>query len=45
VIPTSSMSQLSFANAAASVDRDDLDRWAEAIRRALRSAGADGVSD
>lgn len=45
VIPTSSMSQLSFANAAASVDRDDLDRWAEAIRRELRSAGATGVSD
>ncbi len=45
VIPTSSMSQLSFANAAASVDRDDLDRWAEAIRRELRAAGATGVSD
>jgi diadenosine tetraphosphate (Ap4A) HIT family hydrolase len=45
VIPTSSMSQLSFANAAASVDRNDLDRWAEAIRHQLRSAGASGVSD
>ena len=45
VIPTSSMSQLSFANAAASVDRDDLEAWAEAIRRELRSAGATGVSD
>jgi len=45
VIPTSSMAQLSFANAAAGVDRDDLDSWAAAIRRELRAAGADGVSD
>ena len=45
VIPTSSMAQLSFANAAAHVDRDDLDEWASAIRRELRSAGASGVSD
>jgi len=45
VIPTSSMAQLSFANAAASVDRDDLDAWAAAIRRELRAAGASGVSD
>ncbi len=45
VIPTSSMAQLSFANAAANVDRDDLDAWAEAIRRELRAAGAAGVSD
>jgi diadenosine tetraphosphate (Ap4A) HIT family hydrolase len=44
VIPTSSMAQLSFANAAASVDRGDLDAWAEAIRTELRSAGAAGVS-
>lgn len=45
VIPTSSMAQLSFANAAASVDRDDLDAWADAIRRELRTAGAAGVTD
>jgi len=45
VIPTSSMAQLSFANAAASVDRDDLESWAEAIRSQLRSADTDGVSD
>ena len=44
VIPTSSMAQLSFANAAASVDRSDLDAWADAIRHELRAAGADGVS-
>jgi histidine triad (HIT) family protein len=45
VLPTNSMSQLSFANAAASVDRSDLDAWAEAIRAELRRAGASGVSD
>jgi diadenosine tetraphosphate (Ap4A) HIT family hydrolase len=45
VIPTSSMSELSFANAARSVSRDDLESWAEAIRVQLRSAGATGVSD
>jgi histidine triad (HIT) family protein len=36
-IPTEAMSQLSFANAAASVDRDDLERAAEAIRGELRA--------
>ena len=45
VIPTSSMAQLSFANAAASVDRADLETWAEAIRRELRATAATGVSD
>jgi diadenosine tetraphosphate (Ap4A) HIT family hydrolase len=45
VIPTSSMAQLSFANAAASVDRDELESWADSIRSALRAAGASGVSD
>lgn len=44
VIPTNDMRELSFANAAASVDRDDLDSWAEAIRRELRAAGAPGVT-
>ena len=38
-IPTNSMSQLSFANAAASVDRDDLEAAAEAIRTELRAMG------
>lgn len=32
VVPTNDMAELSFANAAASVDRDDLESWAEAIR-------------
>lgn len=39
VIPTNDMSELSFANAAASVDPGDLDRAAEAIREALRDDG------
>jgi histidine triad (HIT) family protein len=39
VIPTDSMAQLSFANAAAAVDRDDLEAAAEAIRDQLRSLG------
>jgi diadenosine tetraphosphate (Ap4A) HIT family hydrolase len=43
VIPTDAMSQLSFANAAASVDRADLDRAAEAIRAELRVLGRSEV--
>ena len=39
VIPTNSMSQLSFANAAASVDQSDLDAAAEAIRAELTAMG------
>ena len=39
VIPTMDMSQLSFANAAMSIDRDALEDSAEKIRVALRSAG------
>lgn len=35
VIPTSSMGQLSFANAAASVAREDLTDWGARIRAAL----------
>lgn len=41
VIPTNDMRELSFANAASSVDRDELDQAAEAIRAALRAAGHD----
>lgn len=37
LVPTNVESELSFANAAASVDRDALDAWAEAIRTALKS--------
>jgi histidine triad (HIT) family protein len=43
VIPTTSMAELSFANAAPSVDRDDLDAAAEAIRRELRAMGRSEV--
>jgi histidine triad (HIT) family protein len=39
VIPTNDMAELSFANAAASVEREDLDRAAEAIRSELRRLG------
>ena len=39
VIPTTSMGQLSFANAAASVDPGDLARAGEALRAALRDLG------
>jgi diadenosine tetraphosphate (Ap4A) HIT family hydrolase len=45
VIPTSSMAELSFANAAGSVSRDDLESWAEAIRSQLRAVDAPGVSE
>jgi diadenosine tetraphosphate (Ap4A) HIT family hydrolase len=38
LVPTNDMSELSFANAAASVDRDDLEAWGEAIRTALSTA-------
>jgi diadenosine tetraphosphate (Ap4A) HIT family hydrolase len=35
VVPTTDMSQLDFANAARSVDHDDLEAWARAIVDAL----------
>jgi histidine triad (HIT) family protein len=37
VIPTNSMAELSFANAAASVERDELEAAADAIRAELRA--------
>ena len=39
VIPTNSMADVAFANAAEWVDRDELESAAAAIRRALRAAG------
>jgi diadenosine tetraphosphate (Ap4A) HIT family hydrolase len=39
VIPTNDMSEVSFANAAASVEREDLESAANAIRAALVAAG------
>jgi histidine triad (HIT) family protein len=35
LVPTNEMRELSFANAAASVERDDLEAWASAIRAEL----------
>lgn len=45
VIPTHSMSELSFANAAASVEREDLATAAAAIRQALQAMGRPEVAD
>jgi diadenosine tetraphosphate (Ap4A) HIT family hydrolase len=45
VIPTHSMSQLSFANAATSVDPGELRAAADAIREALRALGRAEVAD
>ncbi|MEY3680032.1 MAG: HIT family protein [Ilumatobacteraceae bacterium] len=43
VIPTEGMHNLSFANAATSVSRADLEDWAERIRVRLRAAGRSEV--
>ena len=45
VIPTRSMADLSFANAARTVERDALERDASSIRRELRSLGRVETSD
>lgn len=45
VIPTRSMADFSFANAAPSVDRADLAAAADAIRAELRAAGHAAVAD
>jgi len=45
VIPTSSMADLSFANAASSVERSDLEAAAEKIRGVLRAAGRREVAE
>jgi histidine triad (HIT) family protein len=42
-IPTNTMAQLAFANAAASVNRDDLEAAAEALRAELRAMGRSEV--
>lgn len=44
VIPTNTMGELSFANAAASVAREDLESAAEAIRQQLRAMGRSEVA-
>jgi diadenosine tetraphosphate (Ap4A) HIT family hydrolase len=43
VVPTNAMADLAFENAAASVDRDDLDSAAAAIRAELRHLGHDAL--
>ena len=44
VIPMESMADISFANAASSVDRSDLDAAAQAIRAQLSAAGRTEVT-
>ncbi|HET9260973.1 MAG TPA: HIT family protein [Acidimicrobiia bacterium] len=45
VVPIDSVHDLDFANAAASVERQDLESEAASIRRALTAIGAGGVAD
>lgn len=45
VVPIDGVHDLDFANAAASVPREELEDAAESIRYVLRSQGATGVSD
>ena len=44
VVPIDGVHDLDFSNAAATVDRDDLEAAAAAIRDELRAMGADGVT-
>ncbi len=45
LVPIDGVHDLDFANAAISVDREELDESASSIRSALASEGAPGVSD
>ena len=45
LVPIDSVHELDFANAAVSVDREELDEAASSIRSVLTSQGAPGVSD
>jgi histidine triad (HIT) family protein len=45
LVPIDGVSDLDFANAAQSVDQDDLDAEAEAIRERLAASGAIGAGD
>ena len=45
VVPIDSVHDLDFANAASSVEREDLESEAAAIRQALEAMGAGGVTD
>ena len=45
LVPIDGVHDLDFANAATSVDREDLDESAASIRYVLKDKGASGVSD
>lgn len=45
LVPIDGVRDLDFANAAASVEREELEDQAEAIRGVLASMGVDGVAD
>jgi len=45
LVPIDTVRDMDFANAAASVDRADLEEQAASIRHVLTSMGAEGVSD
>lgn len=45
LVPIDGVRDLDFSNAAASVDRDDLEDAAGSIRYVMQRSGADGVSD
>lgn len=45
LVPIDGVHDLDFANAAASVDRDQLEEEAASLRYVLTSMGADGVAD
>ncbi len=44
LVPIDGVNDLDFANAAASVDRDELEEQAASLRSVLTSMGADGVA-
>lgn len=44
LVPIDAVNDLDFANAAASVDRDELEEQAASLRYVLTSIGADGVA-
>ncbi len=45
LVPIDGVRDLDFANAASSVDREELDESARSIRQVMTSQGAQGVSD
>ena len=45
LVPIDGVHDLDFANAAASVDREELEDAARSIRYVLKTAGAEGVAD